>query len=519
MLKDLANYPDGTVIETDIAIIGAGAAGITIAREFIGQNREVWLIESGGLDFDDATQALYKGDITGNPYYALDVARLRYFGGTTNHWGGHCRPLDPIDFEKRSWVPDSGWPITRADLDPFYERAQPVCQLGPYKYDEADWPELQKQLFQFSPEKIQNRIWQFSPPTRFGEVYLPELKRAPNIHVLTNANVVDIAANDHATAIESLHLRMLSGKSATIRPRFVILACGGIENARLLLACDGVEKTGLGNRHDLVGRYFMEHPHAIYGFGVSPVELSRFSAYYSTAKSGTTVFRTSPGVSEALQRSRHLLNGAVDVGWGYDRSSGYMAAHSIGRALKHGDLPQGFGHDILKVFSDLGGTTAGFYRALRHEDVLWFAANTEQVPNPDSRITLESKRDALGMREVKLDWRVTKAEKESVLATGRLLGEELARLDLARIRFDDWILEDNNYWLDLGGRYHHMGTTRMSDDPRKGVVDRNARVHNYENFYIAGSSIFATSGYANPTLTIVALSLRLADHLKQDTRS
>lgn len=518
MIRDLGELEDGATIDADIAVIGAGAAGITIARELIGSRRNVLLVESGGFEADAATQALYEGRIAGRPYFPLDVARLRFFGGSTNHWDGHCRPLDPIDFEKRAWVPHSGWPITRADLDPFYARAQAVCELGPYRYESGDWPPLAPRLLGFAPEKVVNRLWQFGPPTRFGEAYRDVLTDAQNVGILTHANAVDIQVNESGSAVRAVALKSLQGKMATLRPRVLVLACGGIENARLLLASDGVEKAGIGNRHDLVGRFFMEHPHALVAFAVRQMDLERFTPYYDTVREGTTVIRAKPGVSEAAQRRLLILNGCLDLGYGYDRSEGYLALRVLGKALADGRLPDDFGGAILDVVGDLDGMTAGLYRRVRNENVLWFAANCEQVPNPDSRVTLGDGRDALGMRKVRLDWRLSKLEKHSLATMCRLVGEELARLGAARMRIDPWLLSDDDSWRDIEGRYHHMGTTRMSDDPRQGVVNRDCRVHGLANLYIAGSSIFPTSGYANATLTIVALAIRLADHLKAQLR-
>jgi choline dehydrogenase-like flavoprotein len=515
MLMDLAQLEPDSTLDADIAIIGAGAAGIALACELAGSGRETWLIESGDFDFDAATQALYAGKNIGTPYAPLDTVRLRYFGGSTNHWGGHCRPLDPIDFERRDWVPHSGWPIERKDLDPFYARAQDYCQLGPYRYDAATWPGVKDKVLPFAPDKLGTRVWQISPPTRFGEVYRDRLVKAPDVRVLMHANVMEIVANADAGAVMAVRLGTLQGRTATLRPRTLIVACGGIENARLLLASTGVEKTGIGNRNDLVGRFFMEHPHALAAYAVRKADLERFALYYGELKQADgTVLHAKPGLAESLQRERRLLSGCVDLGYGYDRSEGYLALRDLGKNLSSGRFER-FGRDVLDVLGDLDDAAGGVYRTASHEAVLWLASNSEQVPDPESRVTLGDDKDSLGMRRVKLDWRVSEVEKRNVRAVCTIVGEELARLGLGRLRLDPWLLSDDPRWHDIEGRFHHMGTTRMSDDAKQGVVDRDGRVHGYGNLYIAGSSIFPTSGYANPTLTIVALAIRLADHLKQ----
>jgi len=518
MLQDFRQREDGAVIETDVCVIGAGAAGITLARELVGSPRTVCVIESGDLEAASSTQALYEGTVVGEPYPPLDSVRLRYFGGTTNHWDGHCRPLDAIDFEPRPWVPHSGWPITRQDLDPFYARAQAICELGPYEYDPAIWRPLLPGLIAFRSDRLVNRLWQYSPPTRFGQRYRDDLAHARNVQVLLNANAVEIVVNDAATAVREVRLKTLDGKAGTVRPRAVVLACGGIENPRLLLASNRVMTAGLGNGHDRVGRFFLEHPHAQIAFAVPAVAIDRFRVYFGGVATGTAtgkaVIQAKPGLSETTQRNKRLLNACVDMGFGYDRSEGYLTLRRVAKTLGRGAMPDDLGGAVLKIVGDLDGLAQGLYRRLRDENVFWFGANVEQAPNPDSRVTLDDTRDALGLPRVRLDWHLSALDKRTTRVACRLVGEELARLGIARMRMDDWLLADDARWMDLGIRYHHIGTTRMSDDPKQGVVDRECRVHGIANLFVVGSSVFVTSGYANPTLTIVALAARLADHLK-----
>ncbi|MCK6453097.1 MAG: GMC family oxidoreductase [Alphaproteobacteria bacterium] len=517
MIRDFHEHADGATIEADLCIVGAGAAGITLAHELRNSRRRVLLVESGGLDADAATQELYAGENVGMPYPPLDTARLRFFGGTTNHWDGHCAPLDAIDFEKRRWVPHSGWPLTRADLAPAYERAQVMCELGPCEYRPERWGDALPGLIDFESRRLVNRLWQFGPPTRFGRHYRDALNDAANVEVLLNANVVEIVVNDEATAVRKLRLRSLEGRSGAIRPRTVVVACGGIENARLLLASDRVMKNGLGNANDLVGRFFQEHPHAIFAFAVPAVPIDRLGVYYGNfaarGEAGAAVFQAKPGLSEDIQRREGLLNCCIDVGWGYQRSPGYLKFRAVAKSLAQGRMPRDLGHAVLTMAGDLGGLAEGLYRRARDQNVFWFACSVEQAPNPDSRVTLAAERDALGLPRVRLDWRLSPLDKITARRACRLVGEEFARLGLGRMRLDDWLLADDTTWQDMDVRYHHMGTTRMSDDPKRGVVDRHCRVHGIDNLYVAGSSVFPTSGYANPTLTIVAMAVRLADHL------
>jgi choline dehydrogenase-like flavoprotein len=518
MFQNLRDYRDGAVIEADICIVGAGAAGITIARELIGSGRKVLLLESGDLEPEGDTLALNEGVSVGIPHPPMETTALRFFGGTTNHWDGHCRPLDPIDFEARPWVPHSGWPINFKDIEPHYARAVPICEVGLNDFTAETWKAAFPGLIDWDPKRVVNRLWHISPPTRFGERYREDLRQAENIQVIFNANVVRIQLSENSGQVTELALKTLEGKQAAVRPRNVVLACGGIENARLLLASNDVATAGVGNSNDMVGRFFMEHPHAIVAYAVPNVDITPFEPYFTgtpaNVADGSAAIRVKPSLSEALQRAQQLPNACIDIGYGYNRSAGYMAARKLGKSPSDGRMPDNLGRAVLKMLSDLDGLAAGAYHYIVRERMLWLGANTEQIPNPQSRVSLDNSVDALGQRRARLNWQLTALDKEATLKTCRIVGEELARLGIARMHIDEWLLQSDIDWPGVLVRYHHMGTTRMGDNSKASVVDRECRVHGIANLYIAGSSVFTTSGYANPTLTIVALALRLADRLK-----
>lgn len=520
MYANLRDYENGAVLDTDICIMGAGAAGITMAREFARANREALLIESGDFEPEEETLALNEGKVVGEYYPPLQTARLRYFGGTTNHWGGNCRPFDPIDFEKRDWVPYSGWPITRSDLESFYIRATEVVEVEPYEFDAETWRPGLKGLLEYDRTKFADRLWHYSPPTRFGERYREDLDRAKSVRVLLNANVVDVVLNDAASAVIGFKLKALGGKEATVRARTYVLAGGGIENPRVMLMSDGVMPMGIGNGNDLVGRFFQEHACPLLAYGVPPPDLECFRPYYQGTRTridiGEAVLRIHLGPTEALQRERRLRSGTIAMGFGNHRAKGFLAFREARQAVRERDLGQ-LGESLLTMARDLDGLVEGMYFRLTDKQAVWFTSNVEQEPNPLSRVTLDRERDALGCPQAVLDWRLTAGDKAAVRTIMRLLAEELSRSRIARVRIDDWLLDESLEWKDLVGEYHHIGTTRMSDDPKSGVVDRDCKVNGIANLYVAGSSVFSTSGYANPTMTIVALALRLADHLNSST--
>jgi choline dehydrogenase-like flavoprotein len=526
MFIDLRQMPDGSEIDADLCVIGAGAAGITIARAFIGKHATVCLVESGGLQFEGDTQALYQGKLVGRSYFDLGATRLRYFGGSTNHWGGWCAPLHPVDFERREGVPFSGWPIGRNDLDAYYPPAHKMVQIGPPRYDAAFWQVDGWRAPAFQPDRMATQILQISDPaTHFGQRYREELDKAGNVRVLLHANALAIDSNDTASLATSVRLATLDGKRARLRAKLIVVACGGLETPRVLLLSNSVIPAGLGNQHDLVGRFFMEHPHIVTGSLFVTDKGNWHLGFSQNLFKGGTHVRAAIATSGAALRHNRLLGYSATFETPVRGDAGYPAYRRIADALKAGSLPDNLGRDIWNVVTDLDDVARGrsesppgkpYHLPYDLSRPIRLYTRLEQAPNPDSRVVLTVERDRLGLNRMALDWRLTALDKRSLRRSLKLVGAEFGRLGVARLQFDDWVLAEDDDWpADLHGGHHHMGTTRMSDDPTRGVVDRDCRVHGIDNLYVAGSAVFSTSGHVNPTLTIVALSLRLADHLKQ----
>lgn len=523
MLIDARTLPRDTTIETDVCIIGAGAAGITLALEFREQPFKVCLLESGDFEIDDKTQSLYDGVNVGNDYYPLDIARLRYFGGTTNHWEGACIPLEEIDFQVREWVPYSGWPISRSDLVPYYRRAQALCEIGPFDYKPETWESNDKPQEKLASDRLVNAILQSGPPTRFGEKYRKQVLDAKNIDTYLNANVLEIEASEHAQSITRLRVSSLEKNPFFVNARIYILATGAIENPRLLLLSNSVQKTGLGNQSDLVGRFFMEHPVTETGFVLPTHFKYRFYGYYGRHykdgnREGEVKISGYLMPSAQTMQENALLHGAFGlnrVEW-KNISKGVASMRTIIDDIKEGEIPDDFLDHLGNVVSDIDDVAVVTYRKLtgKQHSILRLSYWSEQSPNPESRVSLHSELDAFGQNKVQLDWRLNEQDRRSVTRLHEILAEELGRAGLGRLRIDVDI-EAEDWMSSFRGSYHHMGTTRMHDDPRQGVVDASCRLHGISNLFIAGSSIFPTSGHANPTLTIVALSLRLAEHIKR----
>ncbi|HUC09229.1 MAG TPA: GMC family oxidoreductase [Stellaceae bacterium] len=510
MFVDIRDVPDGTGITADICIVGAGAAGITLAREFNGTGIACALLEGGGTAFEDKSQELYAGDSIGRPILDLTTCRLRYFGGTTNHWAGWCLPLDAIDFETRDGVPYRGWPFGLFELYRWYRRAQDVCQLGPFDYVPEDWGIVPTNVpAPFRGPHFIPKIVQLSPPTRFALAYGPELQSSPNITVFLHATACRFETNDGGSEVESVSVRTLSGRGFKVAAKVFVVAAGGIENARLLLASGATEGDGIGLGRNLIGRFFMTHINVSAGLVAvtdPPTDFYFDPGYFRGYRNGsvTRPFVPFVGLSEATMRQRQLPN--IKLLWEYQPPRGL----SVGGALPalHSIL-----HDVEERPDHVTG------KIFRREGVLVSGPkiflNLEPIPNPDSRVQLAPERDALGMRRVAVDWHVTAADKRNGKAVLRLLGAEMARTGFGRLRSFLEDGDDAKWPADMYGDQHHIGTTRMHRDPSLGVVNEDCRVHGIANLYVAGSSVFPTAGAANPTLTITALALRLADHLKE----
>ena len=297
MIEDARAVPDASALEADLCVIGGGAAGITIAREFAGSPVKVVLLESGGLELDGETQGLNKGANVGLPYFPLDGARLRAFGGTTHHWGGVCRPFDPIDFERRPGVPHTGWPIDRATLDRYYPEARSIVGLESSSWDVEDWDRRDRfEPIELSSRRVHTRIAQTvkKQDRSFGERYRDDVRRAKNVTAYLFANVTEIETDRSGAAAVRVAVRTLAGTGFSVSARSFVLAVGGIENARLLLVSRSRHERGLGNQNDLVGRFFLEHPDSTARPSSSPGGGSRRASTSRTRSTGRRSRATSP---------------------------------------------------------------------------------------------------------------------------------------------------------------------------------------------------------------------------------
>lgn len=525
---DARRMEDRTV-SADVCIVGAGAAGIAIASELSGQSCRVALLESGDFKIQHRQQLLYLGEQIGMPNFSTGLSRFRTFGGSTTRWGGQCRPLDALDFEPRAGIPHSGWPFDLAYLEPYYRRAQTVCQLGPYDYQPSAWGTFDGGALPLDGEQLDTKIFQFSWPTDFGRVYRTALAQSRNVDVYLNANVIEIESDGAGQNVTGLAAATFNGKRIRFTAATYVLACGGIENARLLLASNRIARHGLGNQHDMVGRFFMDHAYFLLGY-FEPATASYDRSYYvieSYDRVGhQQKINAALALSERIRRDESLNGAAIyfvrrpayKSSPEYFSKGGRSFIHLID-VLRHDELPdRNLGKHLRNVVSGARDVAVSLRRQLielaRPRTRLALRAVLETTPNPASRITLGTRRDHFGMPRVRVNWQLNAEDMRGLARLLQVMRQEIERCRLGRLIEDIWT--DGSSWpTSMTGAKHHMGTTRIHDDPRQGVVDSDCRVHGMSNLYIAGSSVFPTGGYANPTLTIVALALRLAEHLKR----
>ena len=494
---DARSLPTGTVLTPDLVIVGGGPAGIALAMALAQTKLDILLLESGGANFDPAVQRLYSGTHAGDHYAELDAGRMRFLGGGTNHWGGWCRPLDSQDFEKRDWVPYSGWPFGQDVLAPYYPRAQALVEAGPWIYDKGDSVASAKApMLQLGQGGIYTSWFQFSKmrndvlPTRFGTRYEAELKNAPNVKPFLNISVTGIRLSSDARRVERLDAATLDGKRLTVRPRHVVLAAGGMENARLLLGSSDVMKTGVGNQNDLVGRFFGDNPIPRDVASLVVFGGTRAPYYGSNLNMGNgAVMRAVFAPTAAFARVRKVMGSLTTMEHPVELDeTGKAAVVTTATAL---------------------GVDASKARAYS------LGCGMELMPDPERRLTLTGETDALGLPRLKLQMRIADADFALYRQTLGELGRQLLAAKTGMLRFNCHRRED---WLkNMDWGHHHLGTTRMHADPKQGVVDADCKVHGIANLFVAGSAVFPTYGASNPTLNLLAITLRLADHLKKVT--
>jgi choline dehydrogenase-like flavoprotein len=519
---DLRRYDGPGEIDCDLCIVGAGAAGITLALTLARPGRRVIVLESGGFDFDGKTQGLYRGRLTGVPYADLSACRLRYFGGSTSHWGGLCHLPKRQDFESRPALGLPGWPITYDEVWPYLVRAAAFLgvdldRLDPSSYSPAEI--ARAPMLEARSRNLHTEIFDILLPRArlFGPRFRDAVGTLPDVQVFLHANLTHIGLADNGSTVRTLSVRTLEGQTLAIHPKATILACHAIENARLLLAANDLMQAGIGNASDQLGRNFMDHLRIQAGRFV-PDRRASLARYFvdPILPKAQRKLRSYIGLSEEARRANDMLFYFFDLLSQFepvDQNTGEAVAHLVKGFFRPFETQMAYDAATLMA-NPMSGTASTLARlGLRARTPLEFNVLHvgETAPNPSSRVTLTRERDALGVPMVSLHWALSDVDIHSLARGQEIVASEINALGLGRV--ETVPLTRDYVEANVLGHWHNSGTTRMSAAPSAGVVDRNCRVHGTDNLFIAGSSIFpsCTSGW--PTMLLLALALRLAEHL------
>jgi choline dehydrogenase-like flavoprotein len=548
MLIEAHRVERGARVAADICVVGTGPAGITLLKELSRTGLHIVALESGGQAFDPNAQALCDGATISQDNYpsgALMTSRRRQLGGTANLWDDELEAgqgdelvrlvaLDAIDFEKRPWVPHSGWPFGKSELERFYDRA--LSLVGAARPDDADSPLTADHPELLAPEaRLGTVLSRFASRTVFTRDLPEALASDEAISVYLNATLLELVLDDNA--VNYARVAVTPEREFRVTARFFVLAAGGIENARVLLLSNGTHRAGLGNQHDLVGRFFMDHP--AFRLGVltpSNRKVFRSAGLYDHHLLNGQRVMGKFTFHEKTMRQEEMLNICVTL---TPRGRDYESAATkvLKRIINSGsaaDAATLLRQELRTLTSHWDEVLAKFYHKLARTKLIYFENKggwsrvskperrfrryelmslSEQAPNPENRVTLADGLDRFGQRKAQLHWQWSDVDLRSIRRAQDIVKEELEQQGLGEFVRQHELDESDR--PSVASPHHHIGTTRMHIDPREGVVDANCQVHGVSNLYVTGSSVFPTGGFANPTLTIVALAIRLSYHLKE----
>ncbi|MBE9228704.1 GMC family oxidoreductase [Phormidium sp. LEGE 05292] len=556
MFIDAETLEDKSIFNSDIAVVGAGPAGIVTALELAKSGYEVALIESGRLDFSEAIQKLGEASYYDPKVHApMTECTRRQVGGTSIIWGGRCLPYDPVDFDKRDYIPYSSWPVTYEELEPYFQKACDYFFCGKAEFDINNISTIkQKSIVPGLPdeETMTSTLERWSLPTNFGKEYHQELKQYERIKLLYGLTCTEIETNDSGNQVEVIQAKTLGGKTIRIKAEKFILAGGALNSTRLLLASDKKHPGGIGNHSGLLGRFYMGHlsgdiatvrfttppQETVFGFDRDSdnIYLRRrfsFTREFLHEKQLTNIVAwlgspkfNEPSHGNGILSLAYLALTAPVLG-------NYLTSTAIKNSLVGKDkaIYQAHLMNVLKDFGKLVSFIPNFaygrFVAKRKIPALFVysAANeyplhyhSEQIPNFDSTVSLSNDTDELGMRRLNIDLRCTPQDIDSVVRAHQYWDEHLRKHGCGYLKYltDD---PEASVWEQAGDGFHQVGTTRMSENPSDGVVGKNCNIHGVDNLFVASSSNFVTSGQANSTFMIVVFALKLVDHLKANLSS
>jgi choline dehydrogenase-like flavoprotein len=518
VIHDLLHETPQTGLVPDVCIAGAGAVGITLAVELARKGKKVLLLEGGGAIREDSSQALYDSEIAGLPHRGIHTGRIRVKGGTTVRWGGQILELDAMDFMPRPGIPGSGWPFPKTELTSFYEHALHLEGLANVeRSDEAVWHDLGLPFAQFADLDAYLSRW--CPEPNFARLHNKTLTNHPNIHLWLHSNAVELltektSEGEAATGIRS---RTLTGIEAVFQARHYIFALGGIESSRFFLQ---PRPGGLPwNRSGLLGRHFQDHVDCNAAL-IEPHDLHQFHELFDPIITRGFKYLPKLRLPPQLQAEHNILSAGSTMFFedtGKVRTQAKNTARNLVRGRLRDITTENLRHTarhIPMLFRQVWRYKIQRRTYAPSEVRIFLRVHCQQEPTSQSSITLTDQRDPLGLLRIRFDWKISERELETIRQYVLVAQRSLA--GIARIIPEEDLMSGSpNFLARCDDSNHHMGGMRMSTSDTTGVVDTNLRLYGLTNTYICSSAVFPCSGFSNPTHTVLALALRLSDHLDQ----
>jgi choline dehydrogenase-like flavoprotein len=513
MIRDFLREKPSPDYRPQVCIVGAGAVGICLALELSRQGKSVMVLEGGGRDIEDEAQEPYRSEVVGHVHRGIHTGRFRAHGGTTTRWGGQIYELNAEDFERREWIPASGWPFSRPELEPFYRRALDFEGLGGVLRDDAD---VWKSLGQPEPSfpELQSYLTRWCPEPNFARLHAKTLESSDNLQIWLHANAVDLRLEDGT--VRALRVRTQQGSEALIQADHFVFCMGTIECVRFFL--QPREGDLPWNRSGLLGHHFQDHVDAN-AARVIPRDRRQFAELFDNIFLRGFKYHPKLRLQPEEQRCAQVLNCAATMSFSSNVDEALAATKTTAKHLLRGRFSELSAADILRSarHAPLLARQAARY-ALRHRVYnpasaeIRLRVHCEQRPDSDSSITLSTERDSLGLLRARLDWRISDLELKTIRTFAETATNSLA--PLADVQPDPALVNNDPAFLDrCDDSNHHMGGMRMAASPSDGVVTPKLLLHGTRNVYVCSGAVFPTSGFSNPTHTVLALAMRLADHL------
>lgn len=512
-----------TSFETDICIIGSGAAGYACAVSLLESGLRVLLVESGRPKPDEEITKLHQGEVSNQPHTGIHEGRARVVGGTTTKWGGQALPFMAEDFQHRPHVQESGWPIGASELAPYYQKAERILGTDPaVPFSYQPWQDWGVTPPAFSVNSLDLLVTKWCKIPNFAQQHGDKVQQSATVHLLHNASVTELVPTADATAVRVVNIRSIEGKVGGIRARYVIAATGAIETVRLFLNSTEFGANGLGNDYDLVGKYFQDHVSAVVG-QVVPTSRKRlhaiFDPFYRNGFKYLPRLRFSPVLAQELR----LLHASAQVLFPTEARSPLAVGKQLISSLRRKQRPSlndlkalANPRLLLTMAKALARWKLGKRGSLAGAGPIWLEVHSEQEPQADSYISLSTSTDAMQMPRAKLHWTIADSTITTIQTVAKLLQTEFEQAGLGTVALVPWLTEgtDNpRRWL--ADTFHQTGGLRMATSEAKGVVDATCKVFGVDNLYVASSAVFPTSSFSNPTMTIIALAIRISEEIAQ----